>query len=133
MKLLKTLLKIFAILTGLFFGSILFIGLILTYFQVSPTFGRSMEPTIMDGDWVFSSSIKQPKVGEVFLFYCRTSRCDTAGGMSLTKRLIDVDQNGCIFVQGDNVDALSYDSRDYGRLCPGEFEYHAVVISIIHL
>ncbi len=91
-----------------------------------------MEPTISYGDWTFTSSMKSPKVGEVFDFYCRTERCDTEGGMLLLKRLIDVDQNGCIFVQGDNVDAMSYDSRDYGRLCSGEFEYHAVVISIIH-
>jgi len=133
MKFFKTLLKICAILTALLFGMILFVGLILTYFHISPTYGHSMEPTIMDGDWVFSSSIKSPKVGDIFLFYCRTKRCDTSGGNLLEKRLIDIDSNGCIFVQGDNSDEFSYDSRDYGRLCPGEFEYHSVTISVIHL
>jgi signal peptidase I len=124
------LLKIFSILVVAFFSSILFVGLILTYFQISPTSGHSMEPTSFDGDVVFSSSLKSPKAGDIFIFYCRADRCER--NKELLKRLIDIDSNGCIFVQGDNIDAMSHDSRDYGRLCPGEFEYRAVVISIIH-
>lgn len=96
--------------------------------------GRSMSPTIGKNDvsvsipFLFSS----PKIGDIFSFICN-EKCD--GGRysdidTTTKRIIDINENGCYWVEGDNKEK-SYDSRDFGWLCPEDIRIKSKTFAVI--
>ncbi len=87
-----------------------------------------MEPTLHDGDIVIGNPFSAPKVNDVIVFDCLADRCKTKDGSpTLVKRIIQIDDQGCYWIEGDNKDN-STDSRKYGWLCPSEIGYTRVVM-----
>jgi hypothetical protein len=81
--------------------------------------GKSMEPTLYDGDTLILNFFSTPKVDDIVVFDC-FSKCNSTGKLEvLTKRIIKIDENGCYWVEGDNKD-FSRDSRTFGNLCPSD-------------
>ena len=109
----------------------IFIGIsILAVFALIMTFdslysaGGSMEPTFKDEQWVYVNKIISPKINDVVAFACFTDGCINNHGDTLNgkdnrrmKRLIKINDRGCYWFEGDNKDH-SWDSRNYGYLCP---------------
>lgn len=90
--------------------------------------GDSMEPTLSDGDELLVDPKAIPELGDIVVFSCFS--CD---GISpeeiLTKRLIEIDQQGCYWLTGDNK-KNSFDSRDTRWLCEDDLEVFGVVVGI---
>jgi len=78
--------------------------------------GRSMEPTLFENDLVCAYS-QEPQEGELVIFQCKNCGLDEPS----IKRLKKIEA-GCYWVEGDNLEH-SYDSRNFGFLCPGNLDY----------
>jgi signal peptidase I len=78
--------------------------------------GRSMEPVLFENDLVCAYA-EEPQVGELAVFRCKNCGLDEPS----IKRLKKI-ETGCYWVEGDNPEH-SYDSRNFGFLCPGNLEY----------
>ncbi len=93
--------------------------------------GTSMEPTLFNNDEITVDPQAIPERGDVIVFDCISCEGYSGSG-TLTKRIYEIDQQGCFWVMGDNKE-ISYDSRIAGWLCPGQnIEVHGVVIKITH-
>lgn len=89
--------------------------------------GRSMEPTLVDGQKVNLDIYKELTIGDVIIFKC-FSKCDRDGvEIVLVKRLIEINEQGCYWIEGDNKNH-SYDSRNYGWLCSEDVFIGGVVM-----
>lgn len=87
--------------------------------------GSSMEPTLQDGDEIVVNSSRKPQPGDIIVFKCY-DKCTQFPGEIMTKRLDQINENGCLWVLGDNRE-VSYDSRAFGALCADDFELYGVV------
>jgi phage repressor protein C with HTH and peptisase S24 domain len=89
--------------------------------------GPSMEPTIASGSDLQIDTAKKPATGEIIAFDC-FSKCDKDGNFdSFIKRLIEINDQGCYWVEGDNHEH-SNDSNDFGWLCPNDIKIDGVVV-----
>lgn len=89
--------------------------------------GKSMEPTFYNGEILFFNFFSSSKINDVIVFDC-FSKCTLSGkAITLVKRLDKIDGNGCYWVEGDNKEH-SFDSRNYGWLCPSDFGSDRTVI-----
>lgn len=89
--------------------------------------GASMEPTILSGEEIAVDPNKKPEINDIVVFRCEKCKIGLNDIDILTKRLLRENSNGCYWVEGDNK-AKSYDSRDFGWLCPGEMEFLGTLI-----
>ncbi|MDZ7611806.1 MAG: S24/S26 family peptidase [Candidatus Moranbacteria bacterium] len=89
--------------------------------------GDSMLPTIREGAELTVDPEARVSENDIIVFTCRKCKQKNDDIDILTKRLIAKNEKGCLWVEGDNK-ANSYDSRDFGWLCPEEIELHGVVI-----
>ena len=83
--------------------------------------GKSMEPTLKDGESHFIDPTKDPQPDDIISFDCLVEKCkngDDAEKKGLIKRVIKRDGNR-IWVEGDNK-TISHDSRYYGWLTIGQ-------------
>lgn len=114
------------ILTSLF--ALIVIGAVFFYFSFRyPTVlvtGGSMEPTIHDPETVRYDPEKTPKENDVIVFDCLVEKCH---GKILIKRIIKINSDGSLWVEGDNKDH-STDSRKYGALYPTDIKIWGVVV-----
>lgn len=92
-----------------------------------PYHGESMLPTIQDGATLLVDYDLTPKVGDIITLHC--NEVCNGGHHDITKRLIKIDANNCYWLQGDN-QPDSWDSIDYGWVCPDQRELWGVVIEI---
>ena len=90
--------------------------------------GDSMKPALLDGDELLVDPKRTPRSGDIVVFSC-LSCDDLSEDEILTKRLIDVDGNGCYWLLGDN-QATSLDSRSLGWLCEDEIDVFGVVVKV---
>ncbi len=90
--------------------------------------GNSMEPTLFDGNELTVDPKREPEQGDIIVFSCQTCPSISSDEI-LTKRLYDIDKNGCYWVLGDN-QSNSFDSRDMGWLCYDDIKLYGVVIDI---
>jgi len=79
--------------------------------------GKSMEPTLYDGDVLSYNISLKPEIGNIVAFDCFTPKCINGKTPNKVKRLIKINEQGCYWFEGDNKD-FSWDSRNYGYLCP---------------
>jgi len=82
--------------------------------------GNSMEPTLHAGDIVIANPLSKKLVpGAIYGITCYNCGDDgVMRGEGLRKRVIRVRaEDRCIWIEGDNK-PVSYDSRDYGWVCP---------------
>lgn len=120
MKLIKNLFIVLIILLTLIGACFLW----MTSLSVS---GESMEPTFHNGDRLFSNFFDTPEINDVIIFDC-LSKCTNDGNLiTLIKRLDKINDQGCYWVEGDNKNH-SFDSRNYGWLCPSDIAFARVVI-----
>ena len=89
--------------------------------------GDSMAPTILDREEITSDPNQKAEEGDIIVFKCEKCKITGDDIDILTERLIEINQEGCFWVEGDN-SLKSYDSRNFGWLCPGEIEYYGVVL-----
>lgn len=101
--------------------AVIFIFCVYTHTFIRFGDGPSMEPTFTSGNIVLSTGLVSPKAGDI------VSLTHTLDNVNIDKRLIKVDKNNCWWVEGDNK-AVSYDSRNYGWICPKDRSYEGVVI-----
>jgi phage repressor protein C with HTH and peptisase S24 domain len=82
--------------------------------------GESMKPTLPDGKLTVNYSLT-PRIGDIVAFKCFTEKCINGETNyephQRVKRLTGIDDRGCFYFLGDNPDH-SWDSRNYGYLCP---------------
>jgi signal peptidase I len=91
--------------------------------------GRSMEPTLFDGDELTVDTKASPAIGDAIVFDCVSCEGYT-GNFALTKRIYKINSDGCFWLMGDNKE-ISYDSRVSGWLCPEEnILVHGVVVDV---
>lgn len=95
--------------------------------------GLSMYPTLKDGATYHADKHATPKVGDIIAFKCLVERCDYEG---MVKFVRGIDKRGCYDLQGredewveDGITYISFDSSDFGGLCPGEIYVNGVVKS----
>jgi hypothetical protein len=106
--------------------------------------GKSMNPTIGDGQPISVEYGNPPQVNDVISFNCLNYKCSqklenprsgvteleievaTAENITISKRLIKLNDQGCYGVEGDNKDH-SYDSRNFGWLCPSDLSNVGIV------
>ena len=120
MKLVKKIILVFALFLVICIAGFF----LLTSTSVS---GQSMEPTFHDGDRLFFDFFSTPKIGDKIVFDC-LSKCNSTGKLiTLAKRLIKIDGNGCYWFEGDNKEH-STDSRKFGWLCPSDINSSRVVL-----
>jgi signal peptidase I len=91
--------------------------------------GDSMLPTIKEGNELAVDPETEIKVDDIIVFTCPECKVMQDDIDILTKRLIAKDENGCFWVEGDNKEK-SYDSRDFGWLCPNEIRLHGKVVEV---
>lgn len=96
----------------------------LQYFQGT---GDSMAPTILDGEEIVVDPNLKPEINEIIVFSCEKCKIKENDIDILTKRVKTINEQDCLWVEGDNK-AKSYDSRDFGWLCPGEIEFMGTLI-----
>lgn len=94
--------------------------------------GRSMQPTLSKKNVSFGIPVFNPEAGDIVGFRC-FSKCDSSGkgkDQFLQKRIININDDGCYWFEGDNKD-VSYDSRNYGWLCPiVDFEFTEKIVAV---
>jgi hypothetical protein len=99
---------------------------------VSGADGGSMQPTY-PSDYRHHIRLPfeyVPKKNDVVTFDC-LKKCSKNGKlMPLFKRVIDIDRNDCIWVEGDNK-SESYDSRNFGWICPADRAYTFKVLVVL--
>jgi signal peptidase I len=125
--------KVFAFLFLILAGILVF-GMIknkqeqdrLEYFEGE---GDSMLPTISPGTELTVDPEKDPKEEDIIVFTCPKCKVKENDIDILTKRLIAKNEKGCFWVEGDNKEK-SYDSRDFGWLCPEDIELHGTVVEM---
>ncbi len=94
--------------------------------------GLSMFPTLRDGGMYHADKHAIPKAGDIVAFKCLVDRCDYEG---MVKFVHSIDERGCYDLQGredewveeDGITYVSFDSSDFGSLCPGEIHVDGVV------
>lgn len=94
--------------------------------------GLSMYPTLKDGATYRADKHAIPKVDDIIAFKCLVERCQYE---EMVKFVRSIDKNGCYNVQGrddvwkeeDGEIYASFDSSDFGNLCPGEIYVNGVV------
>lgn len=94
--------------------------------------GLSMYPTLKDGAIYRADKHAIPKVDDIIAFKCLVERCDYHG---MVKFVRGIDENGCYDLQGredewveeDGITYVSFDSSDFGSLCPREIHVNGVV------
>lgn len=92
--------------------------------------GRSMQPTINDKAVISYDTSLTPKIGDIVFFKCFTTECKQNDNDSRVKRLTKINEQGCYWFEGDNPER-SWDSRNYGYLCPpNDVSIEGVVVSI---
>jgi signal peptidase I len=96
----------------------------LQYFQGT---GDSMTPTILDGEEVVVDPNLEPEINDIIVFSCQKCKTEKDDIDILTKRVENINDQGCLWVEGDNK-IKSYDSRDFGWLCPEEIEFLGTLI-----
>ncbi len=83
--------------------------------------GKSMEPTLPENGMLMVDCSLVPKVGDIIAFTCHTEGCINGEAdyepHQRIKRLTEINDKGCYYFLGDNPDH-SWDSRNYGYLCP---------------
>jgi hypothetical protein len=109
----KTILKF-----GVFLAIAGFIGYSLG-FSVT-TNGNSMQPTITRDTWTFTNLLdRNSSVWDIVDFRC-PEKCAHRNGEiqpNIVHRVTAISPEGCYWILGDN-QADSWDSNDYGWLCP---------------
>lgn len=92
--------------------------------------GKSMQPTLSKNNVSFGIPAINLGVGDIVGYRC-FSKCDINGEVKdLRKRIIDINENGCYWFEGDNKEN-SYDSRDYGWLCsPDDFKLQDKTVAV---
>lgn len=89
--------------------------------------GKSMEPTLNNGDRVSYNVSLKPEQGNIVAFDCFTPKCINYETPEKVKRLTKVNEQGCYWFEGDNKN-FSWDSRNYGWLCGSDVKIQGVVI-----
>lgn len=79
-------------------------------YKTAITVGRSMDPTIRDGETLIISQNKEPKVGDIVSVH--VNRQYGTDAEYIVKRIAAI-ENGKMYLLGDNAE-VSYDSRYYG-------------------
>ncbi len=97
---------------------------------IGQTNGKSMNPTIRDGDRTVYNMFATPKSGDIIAFDCFSKYEESGELVPLVKRIIKINEQGCYWVEGDNK-TNSKDSRDYGWLCPRDINLPQVAVFII--
>ncbi len=90
--------------------------------------GASMELTILNGEEIKADPNQEPEIDDVIVFKCEKCKIGKNDIDILTKRLLKINRHDCYWIEGDNKER-SYDSRNFGWLCPGEIEFLGTVIS----
>lgn len=90
-----------------------------------------MLPTIHPGQEITVKPFVTPGQGDIVeIRWTETGMEQTGfGAQWVVKRVTQVDEEGCWWLEGDNKDA-SYDSRAYGWICREDISYFGVVTSI---
>ena len=95
--------------------------------------GKSMTPTIKSNDVSLGLPSFRYTHNDIITFNC-FEKCGHPDAKdkynSLHKRIIDINENGCYWVEGDNKEK-SYDSRDFGWLCPEDIRIQAKTFAVI--
>jgi len=89
--------------------------------------GRSMEPTIQEGEKIVADPNAKPEVNDIIVFSCEKCKVERGDVDILTKRVLGINKKGCYWVEGDNK-ANSHDSRNFGWLCLDDIIFHGVVL-----
>jgi hypothetical protein len=87
---------------------------------------QSMEPTMVGGDIFFINRFEKPEVRDIIAFTCHQSECGTTPDGGIAHRLVSINQNGCMHIEGDN-QPDAYDTKDYGCLMPSDISIDGVV------
>lgn len=101
---------------------ILVVGLVMIFIN-RPAFvsGYSMYPTLDNNQFVVCNILENYKIGDIVVV-------DSSSFLSenyIVKRIIDIDEEGNLFLQGDNT-PVSYDSRYFGYISPD------LVLGVVH-
>jgi signal peptidase I len=115
-----------------FFLLFIIIGLIIYIFKlnVGTGSGPSMKPTLSDETLQMGTYSFTPKPGDIISFNCVADKCGDE--YIIQKRIIKINNDGCFWVEGDNKEE-SFDSRDFGWLCPSEIQFLNKLIFFINL
>jgi len=89
--------------------------------------GASMEPTILSGAEIVGDPNKKPEIDDIIIFDCEKCKIERNDISILTKRLLKIDNKNCYWVEGDNK-SNSYDSRNFGWLCPSDIDFLGVFV-----
>lgn len=110
---------------------IVFIAGVVFLFNANRVSTGSMNPTLMLGDISVTNRFENPNVGDIISFDCvDTSKCGVSIMTGVIHRLVAVEPNGCMHIEGDNQPS-AFDTRDYGCLMPSEISIVGVVHPLI--
>lgn len=90
------------------------------YFTVTGN-GPSMTPCFTEGGLRKVYPFINPIIGKPVALECKSDKCDHRNLIKILKQKRD----NCIWIEGCN--DKSFDSRDYGWLCGGEYKFLGLV------